>query len=183
MLRAAGVQIAVDVPSVDEGSVLESFAAEGARARDAADALAELKSLQVSPRHAGKLVVGADQILSMDGRYFSKPASQHEARLQLRELRGRTHQLSSAAVVTLDGSAIWRAVGEANLTMRTFSDVFIDDYLEQAGPNVLTSVGAYQVESLGAQLFSRMDGDHFTILGLPLLPLLDMLRTQGVLKE
>lgn len=182
MLRAAGVPFTVDIAAVDESTVLESFQAEGARPRDAADALAELKALRVSTRHPGALVIGADQILSLDGRYFTKAGTVDAAREQLRALRGKTHTLSSAVVVARDGSAIWRAVRETTLTMRDLSDAFIDEYLAKAGPAPLASVGAYQIEGLGIQLFSRIDGDHFTILGLPLLPLLDMLRTNGVLK-
>lgn len=182
MLRAAAVPFTVDVAAVDETTVLESFQAEGAKARDAADALAELKALRVSARHQGALVIGADQILSLNGRFFTKPGTVDAARQQLRALRGKTHTLSSAAVVARDGSAIWRVVREATLTMRDLSDAFIDDYLAKGGPALLAGVGAYQIEGLSVQLFSRIDGDHFTILGLPLLPLLDMLRTNGVLK-
>ena len=182
MLRAAGVEFAVDVAAIDEASVLESLEAEGAKPRDAADMLAEMKALKVSAKHPGALVIGADQILNLGPKFFSKPADMASARKQLQELRDHTHHLTSAAVVARDGTAIWREAREAKLTMRAFSDAFLDDYLAKAGKTVLSSVGAYQVEGLGAQLFSRIDGDHFTILGLPLLPLLDMLRTQGVLK-
>jgi len=182
MLRAAGVQFTVAVATIDETSILESLAAEKAKPRDAADLLAEMKALKVSAMHPGALVVGADQILSLGAKFFAKPGTLGAARKQLQELRGQTHHLTSAAVVARDGIAIWREVGEAKLAMRPFSDAFLDDYLKKAGSSVLTSVGGYQIEGLGAQLFSRIDGDHFTILGLPLLPLLDMLRTQGVLE-
>ncbi len=183
MLRAAGVEFKVDVAAVDETSVLESLESEHAKPRDAADLLAEMKALKVSAKHPSGLVIGADQILSLGSKFFAKPASLDAARKQLQELRGQTHCLTSAVVVARDGTAIWREVREAKLTMRPFSDTFLDDYLKKAGPAVLTSVGGYQIEGLGAQLFSRIDGDYFTILGLPLLPLLDMLRTQGVLKS
>ncbi len=173
----------VHVAAVDETTVLESLQAEGAKPREAADMLAETKALKVSAKHPGALVIGADQILTLGTMFFSKPADLGTARLQLQTLRGQTHHLTSAAVVARDGSAIWREVRDAKLTMRPFSDAFLDDYLSRAGNAVLSSVGAYQIEGLGAQLFSRIDGDHFTILGLPLLPLLDMLRTQGVLKS
>lgn len=183
MLRAAGVPFTVDVAAIDEVSVLESLEAEGGKPRDAADMLAEMKALKVSAKHPGALIIGADQILSLGSKFFAKPIDTEAARDHLKELRGQTHILTSAAVIAQDGTAIWREAREAKLTMRLFSDAFLDDYLEKAGPAVLTSVGGYQVEGLGAQLFSRIDGDHFTILGLPLLPLLDMLRTQGVLKS
>ena len=183
MLRAAGVDFVVDVAAIDETTVLESLQAEGAKPRDTADILAEMKAVKVSAKHPGALVIGADQILSLGTKFFSKPQDLPAARAQLQTLRGQTHQLTSAVVVARDGSPIWREVREAKLTMRPFSDAFLDDYLARAGKAVLTSVGAYQIEGLGAQFFSRIDGDHFTILGLPLLPLLDMLRTQGVLKS
>ena len=183
MLRDAGVSFTIDVASIDETSVLESLQAEQAKPRDAADILAEMKAVKVSLKHQGALVIGADQILSLGPKFFEKPNDMASARRQLLELRGQSHILSSAAVVARDGAAIWREVREAKLTMRPFSDAFLDDYLAKAGPAILTSVGGYQVEGLGAQLFSRIDGDHFTILGLPLLPLLDMLRAQGVLKS
>lgn len=181
MLGAAGVPFSVDIAAIDEDSVLESLQAEHAKPRDAADLLAEMKALKVSAKHPGALVIGADQILSLGSEYFSKPPNLDAARKQLRALRGQTHHLTSAAVVARDGTIIWREVREARLAMRQFSDAFLEDYLQKAGNTVLTSVGAYQIEGLGAQLFARVDGDHFTILGLPLLPLLDMLRTQGVL--
>jgi septum formation protein len=183
MLRAAGVDFTVDVAAIDETTLLESLQAEGAKPREAAAVLAEMKATKVSSKHPGALVIGADQILSLGTTFFSKPADLLAARAQLQALRGQMHQLTSAAVAARDGSPIWNEVREAKLTMRPFSDTFLDDYLARAGKSVLTSVGAYQVENLGAQLFSRIDGDHFTILGLPLLPLLDMLRTQGVLKS
>ena len=183
MLRAAGIAFTVDVAAIDDTSILESLQAEQVKPRDAADLLAEMKALKVSAKHPGALVIGADQILSLGPKFFSKPADISAARKQLQDLRGHPHHLTSAAVVARDGAAIWREVREAKLTMRNFSDAFLDDYLAKAGPGVLTSVGAYQIEGLGVQLFSRIDGDHFTILGLPLLPLLDMLRTQGALNS
>jgi septum formation protein len=182
LLRQAGIPFAVDVPSVDESAVIESLVAEQARPRDVADVLAELKAVKVSGRHAGAMVIGADQVLSTGARIFQKPASREAARDQLRALRGKTHVLSSAVCVARDGSVIWREVREARLTMREFSDRFLDEYLGQIGENIVGSVGAYQVEGLGIQLFSRIEGDHFTILGLPLVPLLEFLRTHGILK-
>lgn len=181
MLRLAGVEVSVERPNVDEASAIESLVAEKARPRDIADFLAELKSVRVSGRHAGAMVIGADQVLSLGARVFQKPRSRAEAREHLLALRGQTHVLSSAVCVSRDSNVLWREVREARLTMRDFSERFIDDYLQQAGEEILGSVGAYQVEKLGIQLFSRIDGDHFTILGLPLIPLLEFLRTHGIL--
>lgn len=183
LLRDAGVAFSVDIPNVDETAVLESLVAEGASARDAADVLAELKAVKVSARHPMAFVVGADQILSVDREFFRKPADIGAARDQLRALRGRTHVLTSAVVAARGGSGVWREVREARLTMRAFSDAFLEDYLAHAAADILGSVGAYRVEGLGVQLFSRVEGDHFTIQGLPLIPLLDFLRTHGVVKE
>jgi len=182
LLRQAGLRFAVDVAHVDESAVIESLIAEKAPARDVADVLAELKAVKVSGRHDGAMVIGADQVLSVGSQIFQKPASREAARDQLRVLRGKTHVLSSAVCVARDGSVIWREVREARLTMREFSDGFLEGYLAQVGENILGSVGAYQVEGLGIQLFSRIEGDHFTILGLALIPLLEFLRTHGILK-
>src|SRR6185295_9167033 len=121
--------------------------------------------------------------LSLERQFFRKPTDVSAARDQLKALRGRTHVLTSAVVVAREGSAVWRDVREARLTMRAFSDAFLEDYLAHAGADILGSVGAYRVEGLGIQLFSRIEGDHFTIQGLPLIPLLDFLRTHGVVKE
>jgi septum formation protein len=182
LLRAAGVAFDVDVARIDEAAVIESLVAEKAPARDVADLLAELKAVKVSARHPQAFVIGADQVLSVGAELFQKPGSVVGAREQLRRLRGRTHVLSSAVTIAREGSVIWRVVQEARLTMRDFSDPFLDTYLADAGEDILGSVGAYHVEGLGIQLFSHIDGDTFTILGLPLVPLLDFLRTHGMLK-
>jgi septum formation protein len=182
LLRAAGVAFSTEAAAVDETAVLESLAAEKARGRDAADLLAELKASKVSGRRAGAFVIGADQVLTCDGLFFSKPETVAAARAQLLQLSGKTHVLSSAVCVARDGAIVWRDVQEARLTMRALSDAFLDAYLAQAGADILGSVGAYHVEGLGIQLFSRIDGDMFTILGLPLLPLLDFLRTHGMVR-
>ena len=157
--------------------------AEGAPARDIADALAELKAQRVAMRRPDRLVLGADQVLVCDGRLFDKPADLAEARTQLAQLRGKRHHLLSAAVVFEDMRPVWRHVGRADLTMRAFSDAFLDRYLEEEGEAVLASVGAYRLEDGGAQLFSRVEGDLFTIMGLPLLELLTFLRTREVVIE
>jgi len=181
MLRAAGLEVVVDPASVDEDEVKLSLKAAGARVEDVAEALAELKAQRISARRPGLLVVGADQMLECEGVWFDKPTGRDAAKAQLKALAGRTHRLVSCAVVCLDGARIWHRTDTARLTLRPLSDAFLDRYLDAAGEAVCTSVGAYQVEGLGAQLFARIEGAHATILGLPLLPLLDFLRTRGVL--
>jgi septum formation protein len=182
LLRAAGVVFVVDVAQVDEAAVVDALVAEKARGRDIADALAELKAVRVSSRNAGNVVIGADQVLSLGAEIFQKPISRAAAREQLLRLRGRTHVLSSAVCAARDGVIVWRIVQEARLTMREFSDAFLDAYLAEAGEDILGSVGAYHVEGLGIQLFSKIEGDYFTILGLPLLPLIDFLRLHGIVR-
>ena len=143
-------------------------------------ALAELKAQRVSQRHKDALVIGADQMLQCGGIWFDKPPDLDHARGHLNALRGRTHELLSAVCVVRDGEVLWRHLESAQLTMRPFSDAFIDEYLAAAGDAVCASVGAYQLEGRGAQLFSCIKGDYFTILGLPLLPLLGFLVNHGV---
>ncbi len=179
MLEAAGVAFEVDRPRVDEEAIKASFRAEGMKPRDQADALAETKALSVSNRRAG-FVIGADQMLAVEGDTLDKPVNREEARAHLLRLRGREHTLISAVVVAREGAVIWRHVDVPKLKMRNFSDSFLDAYLLQAGEGVLSSVGAYQLEGLGAQLFDRVEGDYFAVLGLPLLPLLAFLREHGI---
>ncbi|SET38652.1 Maf family protein [Oceanicella actignis] len=186
MLEAAGVPVVIEPARVDEAEIKRAMLAEGAPARDVADALAEMKAMRVGLRRAdapGDLVLGADQVLVCEDRLFDKPADRAEAAAQLRALRGRTHQLLSAAVIVHQGRPVWRHVGRAQLAMRPFSDQFLDDYLDRLGDTVTETVGCYHLEGLGAQLFSRVQGDHFTVLGLPLLEILGFLRARGVLGE
>lgn len=179
MLEDVGLAFEADIPRVDEEAAKASLRADGMKPRAQADALAELKALSVSRKRAG-FVIGADQMLAIEGRVLDKPKDAAEAREHLLALRGKTHELLTAAVVAQEGAVIWRHIDTPRLRMRAFSDAFLDQYLAQAGENVLRSVGAYQLEGLGAQLFERVDGDYFSVLGLPLLPLLSFLREHGV---
>ncbi|WP_029010847.1 Maf family protein [Azospirillum halopraeferens] len=183
MLAQAGVDVECDPADVDESVVKRSCRANGVSVEATAEALAELKARSVARRHPGRPVLGADQMLECDGVWLDKPGDREQARAQLRTLRGRTHRLISAAVVVRDDRRVWHHVDGARLTVRPFSDRFLEDYLDAAGDGVLQSVGAYHLEGLGAQLFERVEGDFFTILGLPLLPVLGHLRTQRILGE
>lgn len=184
MLSAAGVPHEAIAAGVDEDAAKAALVGEGADARRLADALAELKATKLSRRHPGDLVLGCDQTLSLDdGALLDKPRDRPDAADQLRRLRGRRHRLTSAAVLCEGGAPTWRHVATATLTMRSFSDAFLGRYLDTEWPAIGGCVGAYRLEALGAQLFDRVDGDHFTILGLPLLPLLDHLRIRGMLAQ
>tara|TARA_B100000676_G_scaffold54959_1_gene54060 strand:- start:362 stop:961 length:600 start_codon:yes stop_codon:yes gene_type:complete len=180
LLCNAGIEVIRDPAAIDEDSVKESFRNRDEPASQTAMALAELKAQRVSKRHKDALVIGADQMLQCGGIWFDKPADLDHARGHLIALRGKTHELLSAVCVVRDGEVLWRHLESAQLTMRPFSDAFIDEYLAAAGDAVCASVGAYQLEGRGAQLFSRIEGDYFTILGLPLLPLLGFLVNHGV---
>lgn len=180
VLDGAGVAYEAITAGVDEDAVKAAMLAEGANAREIADALAELKAIKVSRSHPG-FVVGADQTLELEGELYDKAETVADARARLQVLRGKPHKLHSAVVVAKDGAPIWREVVTATLTMRDFSDTFLDDYLADEGEAALGSVGCYRLEGRGVQLFSRIDGDYFTILGLPLMGLLDLLRRHGEL--
>ena len=181
MLRNAGVEVKAIAPGVDEDEIKASMGADGAPVNAVADTLAELKAMRVSATQPGALVIGADQMLECDGALFDKPPTIEAARDNLKRLRGRNHDLVTSAVVALNGSRIWHHRDRATLAMRDFSDEFLDRYLADAGDDVLGSVGCYRLEGPGAQLFTSVRGDFFTILGLPLLPLLDFLRVRGAL--
>ena len=181
MLLNAGLDFEIEAARLDEGEVKAALRAEGADGARAAETLAELKAQRVSAHHRAGLVIGADQILDCDGRWFDKPSDRDQAASHLRALSGRTHTLVSGACVVRDGQRIWHHSDQARMTMRPLGDDFIEAYLSKLGEVAFSSVGAYQLEGLGAQLFSRVEGDFFTILGLPLLPLLEFLRNHRVL--
>ena len=181
LLMEAGIDVRIVPAHVDEESVKDGLRAEKAPPHDIADALAELKALRVSQRESGAYVIGCDQLLWAEGVVYSKPASRDAARAQLRALRGKTHSLFTAICLAKGGTIVWRQITRPKLTMRDFSDAFLDAYLDMAGEAVLASVGCYQLEGPGSQLFSRIEGDYFSILGLPLLPLQDALRQNKVL--
>jgi septum formation protein len=180
LLAAAGVPFEAQAAGVDEESAKAALLDRGLSARDIADALAELKALKLSHRHPQALVLGCDSTVeTADGQLLDKAPTRADADAQLRALAGTTHRLHSAAVVAQAGQIVWRHVDSAKLTMRAFSDTFLEGYLDQEWPAIGGCVGGYRLEGLGAQLFSRIEGSHFTILGLPLLPLLDWLRLRG----
>ncbi|WP_300538309.1 nucleoside triphosphate pyrophosphatase [Sphingosinicella sp.] len=182
MLTAAGVPFEALAPMVDEAELKRALAAEGTDARGTADALAEAKAVKISRKLPGALVLGSDSVVALDdGTMIDKAPDRETLARQLRMLRGRTHRLVSAAVVAENGTPVWRFVGVARLAMRDFSDVFLEAYLDACGDVLLGSVGGYHIEGRGAQLFARVDGDQFTIRGLPLLPVLDYLRTRSVM--
>ncbi|MEM1314881.1 MAG: Maf family protein [Pseudomonadota bacterium] len=183
LLRNAGVAIETLPARIDEAELKAALAAEDAPARDVADALAEVKALRISARRPQSLVLGADQVLVCEGRLFDKPGDLAEARAQLETLSGKPHQLLSAAVIAEEGRPVWRHVGTARLVMRPLSPAFLDAYVAQMGEDLLTTVGAYKLEGLGSQLFARVDGDYFSVLGLPLLETLGFLRIRGRLIE
>jgi septum formation protein len=180
VLSGAGVAFEVAVAGVDEDAVKAGLLAEGATTRDVADALAELKAVRVSRNRPG-FVIGSDQTLEFEGRLYDKAPNLAAARARLIALRGKAHKLHSAVVVAKDGAPIWREVVSATLTMRDFSDDFLEAYLAAEGAGALGSVGCYRLEGPGAQLLSSIQGDYFTILGLPLMGLLDLLRRHGAL--
>jgi septum formation protein len=181
LLQAANVPVTVRPARIDEEAVRAALEAEGATPRDLADALAELKARKIADKEPGALVLGCDQVLDCKSRVYTKPDSREDALEQLRSLRGQTHRLLSAAVLYQEGKPVWRHVGEARLTMRHISDAYLHDYVARNFDSIRHAVGCYKLEEEGVRLFSAIQGDHFTILGLPLLPLLSYLSTRGVI--
>jgi len=181
LLEAAGIEFTVLKPDLDERAVEAPLAGTGATPEDVALVLAEAKATVVSQARPDALVIGSDQTLSLGEDLFHKPADMAEARRHLLRLSGRTHHLNSAVVLARNGEAVWRHVAIARMTMRTLEPGFVGRHLAAVGDAALTSVGAYQVEGQGIQLFERIDGDYFTIVGLPLLPLLAALREHGAI--
>lgn len=181
LMENAGLVFQAQAADIDERAVEETLAAGNPTPVEIAEALAIEKAREVSRRHPGALVIGSDQTLSLDGRVFHKPADMAEAKAHLASMSGRTHSLNCGIALVRDGETIWSDVSIAHLTMRSLSDAFIDRHLARVGTRILASVGAYQLEGEGVQLFERIDGDYFTILGLPLLPLLAKLRNLGAI--
>ena len=180
LLAGAGVEAESVKPNVDEDAAKAVMRADGLSVRDQAMQLAELKAIKVSRARPG-LVIGGDQMLNLDGEAFDKPPTLAAAKQHLQKLSGKSHHLETAIVIAEDGAPVWRFLARPKLTVRTLSDEFIESYLDACGEALLSTVGAYQLEGQGAQIFTQIEGDYFSILGLPLLPLLDYLRVRGVL--
>lgn len=182
ILTQAGIEFETIVKPVDEAAIKASMLSENFRLRDIADALAEAKSVRVSRQTPG-LVIGADQIMVMDNNLFDKPKDMNEAKSRLLDMRGKTHYLIGAVVISENGMPVWRHLAKTKLKMREFSEGFLDDYLATEGESVLQSVGAYKFEGRGSQLFSNVEGDFFSILGLSLLPVMEYLRQRGAISS
>lgn len=181
LLENAGVSVTVEAADIDESVLKSAIRAQCGTAEVCAVELALFKAKPISLRHPAVLVIGADQMLDCDGHWYDKPQTLDQAWGHLRALSGKSHRLVTAASVVCNGEQLWHTVTTATLSMRALSDGFIAEYLDQIGDAALATPGAYQLEGRGAQLFERVEGDFFTVLGLPLLPLLGFLRGQGVL--
>lgn len=182
LLAGAGVQAQSIKPNVDEEAAKVGMRADGLSVSNQAMQLAEMKAVKVSSQVEG-MIIGGDQMLNLDGEAFDKPVNLDGAEKHLKKLSGKTHTLETAIVIAENGVPVWRHLDRPKLTVRILSDAFIKSYIKSCGPPLLTTVGAYQLEGLGAQIFSKIEGDYFSILGLPLLPLLDYLRVRGVLEQ
>lgn len=183
LLRQSGVELEVNPARIDEEMVKQALLAEDAKPRDIADTLAELKARKISEKMPGSLVLGCDQVLEHRGEVFDKPTSKDDAVSQLQRLRSDRHTLLSAAVICENGQPIWRHVGVVRLRMHDISDGYLMDYVDRNWESIRHSVGAYKLEEEGARLFSRIEGDYFTVLGLPLLELLSYLTLRGDLER
>ena len=179
MLKNAGIVFEVVKPRVDEDMLKTALQAEAASPRDIADALAEAKARKIGGKHLEKLVIGCDQVVDFNGNILSKPESLEEVIAQLQALKGKRHSLLSAAVIYHDGAPIWRHVGQVRLYMRDISDSFLKEYAQRNWPDLQSSVGGYKLEKEGVRLFSRIEGDYFTVLGLPLLEMINYLTLSG----
>lgn len=176
ILNDAGIEFDAQASTIDERAAETPLIESGQDASDIASVLAEAKAMDVAARNPGAVVIGGDQTMSLDGELLHKPATMEEARYRLLAMSGKTHQLHSALALVRDGQTLWRHLDTANMHVRELSPGFIGRYLAQLGDIALSSVGGYQVEGIGIQLFDNIDGDHFTVIGLPLLPLLHQLR-------
>ena len=183
LLRNAGVEFAVELARVDEAQMRAALLADAASPRDIADALAEMKALKVSGKFPNALVIGCDQVLDFEGGILAKPGTPEEAEDQVRRMRGKRHDLISAVVICEAGRPVWRQVGIVRMTMKNVSDAYLQGYIERNWESIQHSVGAYKLEEEGVRLFERIDGDYFTVLGLPLLGLLSYLDQRGVLQQ
>ena len=183
LLRQAGIEFGVERPDVDEEVVKTELLNRNATPRDIADALAEQKTLKISAKATGTMVLGCDQVLDFEGRLLSKPENPDQALEQLTAMRGKWHTLLSAAVICRDGKPIWRHVGQVRLQMRDSSDAYLSDYVTRNWDSIRHAVGAYKLEEEGVRLFSAIDGDYFNVLGLPLMELINFLALQGMIEQ